>query len=149
MASTADNIAFSARLKLALTRSRRKIETPSQLAQQFNLRYQGAPISKQAAQKWLAGESRPTPEKIAVLAAMFNVSEQWLRLGISDPEPRQAAATAQAATRTNTTPSELELLTRYRQLSAFQQGLMAELIDQLTLEQRLGAQVSLSPTVPH
>jgi hypothetical protein len=137
MASTADNIAFSARLKLALTRSRRKIETPSQLAQQFNLRYQGAPISKQAAQKWMAGESRPTPEKIAVLASMFNVSEQWLRLGISDAEPRQAATSAQAATKTNTTPSELELLTKYRQLSAHQQGLITDLVDQITLGQRI------------
>ena len=149
MASTADTIAFSARLKLALTRSRRKIETPSQLAQQFNLRYQGAPISKQAAQKWLAGESRPTPEKTAVLASMFNVSEQWLRLGVSDGEPRQAVVIATSATRSNTTPAELGLVTKFRQLSAHQQGLIADLVDQLTLEKRIWAQAGSEPTAEH
>ena len=149
MASTADTIAFSARLKLALTRSRRKIETPSQLAQQFNLRYQGAPISKQAAQKWLAGESRPTPEKTAVLASMFNVSEQWLRLGVSDAEPRQAVVIATSATRSNTTPAELGLVTKFRQLSAHQQGLIADLVDQLTLEKRIWAQAGSEPTAEH
>ena len=137
MAPTEETTAFAARLKLALTRSRRKVESPSQLAQQFNLRYQGAPVSKQAAQKWLAGESRPTPEKIAVLASMFNVSEQWLKLGISDAEPRQAVTIPQVATRTNTTPSELDLLTKYRQLSAHQQGLIADLVDQITLGQQV------------
>lgn len=135
MASTADNIAFSERLKLALTRSRRKIETPSQLAQQFNLRYQGAPVSKQAAQKWMAGESRPTPEKIAVLASMFNVSELWLRHGVADPEPRPAATGPAPATRANLTDAEIEFVGKVRQLTAHQQGLIAGLVDQLGFRQ--------------
>lgn len=133
MGRTADNIAFAERLRLALTRSRRKIETPSQLAQQFNLRYQGAPISKQAAQKWLAGESRPTPQKVVVLAAMCNVAEPWLRLGVSSPELRQVPAAPQPATAANTTPAELHFLTKFRQLTAHQQGLVVDLVEQLGL----------------
>lgn len=137
MAKTADHIAFAARLKLALTRSRRKIETPSQLAQLFNLRYQGTPISKQAAQKWLAGDSRPTPEKLALLASICNVSVQWLSTGIQDAERPLATDKARPATRTDITPPELALVTKYRELSAHQQGLIAELVDQLNLDRQI------------
>jgi len=139
MARTQDNLAFAGRLKQALKRSPKKIETPSELALQFNLSHQGSQITNQAAQKWMAGDNKPSPDKIETLATMLDVSAQWLRYGI--PESR-AAQRGSSSHRTATnqdipTATEMQLLDHYRLLSEHQQNLVADLIEQLALERKV------------
>lgn len=143
MARTQDNLAFAGRLKQALKRSPKKIATPSELALQFNLSHPGSQITNQAAQKWMAGDNKPSPDKIETLAAMLNVSAQWLRYGI--PEPR-AAQRESSSHRTATnhdaaTATEMQLLDHYRLLSEHQQNLVADLIEQLALERKVWSEV--------
>ena len=54
---------------------------PTRLAREFNLRWPGAPITTNAARKWLYGQSTPRLEKIQVLAKMLDTSPDWLRWG--------------------------------------------------------------------
>ena len=70
--------AFAGRLRQALTRSPQQIRTPSELALHFNLNH-GKQVTNQAVQKWLAGHSKPSPEKMETLARLCHVSAQWLR----------------------------------------------------------------------
>ncbi|WP_153145313.1 helix-turn-helix domain-containing protein [Dechloromonas sp. H13] len=139
MARTQDNLAFADRLKQALKRSPKRIETPSELALQFNLQHPGSQITNQAAQKWLAGDNKPSPDKIDTLANMLGVSVQWLRYGIPESRPAQRGSSSnRAATKQDApTATELQLLNRYRLLSEHQQGLIAELIEQITLDREM------------
>lgn len=136
MARSKENLAFADRLKQALARSPKRIETPSELALQFNLHHQGAQITNQAAQKWLTGLNKPTLEKIETLADMCRVSAQWLLYGT--PEKRSAAKhLLQKSNNTAPTPSEVKLLVGFRQLSDFQQELIVSLVEQMALNQNL------------
>lgn len=135
-----DNQAFAERLKQALTRGPKKIDSPSELALQFNLIHPGSQITNQAAQKWLSGVSKPTPDKIDTLAAMLNVSTQWLRYGI--PETQPVASTARKLVELsidNLTVSDRRLLQRYRLLSEHQQELIIDLVEQLALDREMWA----------
>lgn len=132
MARNPDNQAFAERLKLALSRGPRKIDSPSELALQFNLSHPGSQITNQAAQKWLSGTSQPTPDKIDTLAAMLNVSAQWLRYGI--PEARPAAKPLNTEFPDTLTPGDQRLLQRFRVLSEHQKSLIIELVEQLALD---------------
>lgn len=131
--------AFSERLKLALTRCSRKIDTAVELALQFNLRHPNDPITPQAAHKWLTGKARPTLDKIATLAEWLNVSPHWLRHGPQVVSERQCIQAARESTsqNPNTEPladTEIQLIIRLRTLSDHQRRLVAELVDQLALE---------------
>jgi hypothetical protein len=142
-----ENLEFAGRLKQALKRFPKRVETPSELVLQFNLVYQGDPVTNQAAQKWLTGNSRPSPDKIKTLAQMCKVSEQWLRYGI--PEIRPSALRLVSVTKVrqevppytqpqpqtqSVLPGEAQLLTRYRTLSEHQRRLVADLVEQLALD---------------
>ena len=139
MATTDDKQAFATRLNQALKRSRKKISTPSELAVQFNLHYGGEPISPQAVQKWLSGQNRPSPDKIETLAAMLNVSAQWLRFGIPEAVPTtQRSSSARPATKpVAPTPKEVQLIARLRSLPEHQQGLVVEIVEQFALQQEM------------
>lgn len=131
--------AFAERLKLALTRSPKAIHSSAELAVEFNLRHRGDPVTQQAVHKWLTGRARPTPDKVETLAAWLGVSARWLTHGTpGDPvvlpfpparEPvdgKYASAAADVV--------EARLLAGLRRLSAHQQRLIVELVDQLLLE---------------
>ena len=85
--------AFSLRLKQALKRSAKKIDTPTELALQFNLRHQNDSITVQAAQKWMTGKARPAVDKIETLAAMliFRRNGYAMALLKKDPPSQQGA----------------------------------------------------------
>jgi hypothetical protein len=86
-ATRSEKEAFAERLRMAFARSRKRITTPTALANAFNLK------CAQAAQKWLSGAATPAADKIAVLAEMLGVPLQWLRYGIPAPaEARRAGA---------------------------------------------------------
>lgn len=129
--------AFAERLKLALTRCSRKIDTAVELALQFNLRHPNDPITPQAAHKWLTGKARPTLDKIETLAEWLNVSPQWLRHGPQEvPDWQQTArqSTIQNSIMAPIADNEIQLIIRLRALSDHQKRLVADLVDQLALE---------------
>lgn len=136
-----EKIQFSVRLKQALKRSSKKVETATELALQFNLRHDADPVTLQAAQKWLTGQARPTPDKIKTLADWLNVSAQWLRFGISEERPAKDAADKGRQTNVEVgaspTENELLLLSRIRAMPEHRRCLVVELVEQLTLDQEM------------
>ena len=138
MAQTQEKLAFAERLKQALKRSPKKIETPSELALQFNLRHEGGQITNQAAQKWLAGENRPSADKIETLARMLNVSAQWLRYGIPEVvSHRSQESLALACSEQELQQEEAQLIQRYRLLSDYQKTLINGMVEQLALDRQM------------
>jgi transcriptional regulator with XRE-family HTH domain len=72
---------FSERLQQALRNADYSPESPTQLAREFNVRFEGRPITVHAARKWLVGEAIPTQEKLRTLAHWLGVPAEWLRFG--------------------------------------------------------------------
>ena len=72
---------FSERLQQALRNADYSPESPTQLAREFNVRFEGRPITVHAARKWLVGEAIPTQEKLRTLAQWLGVPAEWLRFG--------------------------------------------------------------------
>ena len=141
-----DKQAFSARLRQALKRSPKKIETATELAVQFSLRHPGAAITPQAAQKWLTGKGRPTADKIETLAKWLQVSSTWLRYGIADqarpyplPALPVAGATLSEAKSPVPTPDESLLLQRLRAMPEARRRLVYEVVEQFALEGEIWA----------
>jgi transcriptional regulator with XRE-family HTH domain len=136
--SLSEKAAFTERLKLALTRSQKKIETATELALQFNLRHPNDPVTNQAVQKWLTGKACPTSDKIETLADWLGVSAHWLRFGAPTEVKRKRALGKRKILVEEETAAlsseESRLMARYRQLSPHQQNLVAELVAQLTLD---------------
>ena len=133
-----DKQAFAQRLRQALKRSPKKIETATELAVQFSLRHPASAITPQAAQKWLSGHARPTWDKIETLAKWLSVSPQWLRYGIADQQrPLHTQKIAhQTRNAANQVPSEAELVLLHtlRRLPESRRKLVEELIEQLSLD---------------
>lgn len=82
---------FSRRLKDAMRRAQIGSRGATYLAREFNLRYHGAPVTAQAARKWLNGTALPPQDKIRELARWLKVSAQWLRFGDADRKEERAA----------------------------------------------------------
>lgn len=72
---------FSARLQVALRNASYPPDSPTQLSREFNVRFDGRPITVHAARKWLVGEAIPTQEKLRTLAQWLGVPAEWLRFG--------------------------------------------------------------------
>jgi len=127
--------AFTARLKQVLKRSSKKVETASELATQFNLRHRADPITPQAAQKWLTGTARPTVDKIKTLAEWLDVSEQWLRHGVTDTRRSSRPKTGKSSDDViRPTVEEIELIRRLRGLSEYRRQLVEGMVEQLSLD---------------
>lgn len=76
---------FSRRLRDSLRRTEVDARGPTGIAREFNLRYQGAPVTAQAVRKWLLGESLPSQDKVRTLASWLEISPHWLRFGEAEP----------------------------------------------------------------
>lgn len=140
MPSQQDKTAFSLRLKQALKRSKKKVDSPTELALNFNLRHAGNPVTPQAAQKWLTGLARPTADKIETLAVWLNVPPQWLCYGIA--EDRQATTATRKASKTKAAPAvpspeEMKLLMSLRAMPEHRRNLVVEIVEQFALEQEM------------
>ena len=76
--------ACSLRLKQESAKHGWAVNSPTWLAREFNLRYSGQSVSVQTASNWLSGTAIPSQDKLQILAAWLNVSNQWLRFGEDD-----------------------------------------------------------------
>jgi transcriptional regulator with XRE-family HTH domain len=129
--------AFADRLRAALKRAPKSIQTASDLAHHFNLRHPNEPITPQAAQKWLTGKAKPSADKLETLATWLGVSAHWLAYG-PPPAKKQATLKRGAAEKAGTlTEQESKLLARLRTLSDHQAELVVGLVEQLALEREL------------
>jgi hypothetical protein len=80
MALSGEKQHFSKRLRDALRNAHAPAGGTS-IAREFNLRYEGRPITAQAVGKWLGGRALPSQDKIRALSLWLEVSPQWLRFG--------------------------------------------------------------------
>ena len=81
MTSSNERENFSQRLQQALKNAQHSSDSPTRLAREFNLRFDGRPITVHAARKWLVGEAIPTQEKLRMIAQWLGVAADWLRFG--------------------------------------------------------------------
>jgi transcriptional regulator with XRE-family HTH domain len=127
---------FARRLKEALKRSPTKVETPTELAAQFSVRYPDLSISMQAAQKWLSGQAMPAPDKIDALAGWLKVDKQWLRHGVAAQSRPAYGKTSSVLLREPHPPTQAEwtLLERLRRLPEARRHLVEEIVEQFALD---------------
>lgn len=83
--------AFSERLKQQLALRHWPISSPTWLAREFNMHYQGQSVSVQTANNWLSGDAIPSQEKLRVLAVWLEVSAEWLRFGAEELVTQEVA----------------------------------------------------------
>ena len=81
MNSSNEREKFSAHLQQALKDAHYSPDSPTRLAREFNMRFDGRPITVHAARKWLVGEAIPTQEKLRMIAQWLGVPAEWLRFG--------------------------------------------------------------------
>lgn len=86
MNSSNERESFSQRLQQALKNAHYSPDSPTRLAREFNIRFEGRPITVHAARKWLVGEAIPTQEKLRMLAQWLGVPAEWLRFGGTDAD---------------------------------------------------------------
>ena len=84
MNSSNERESFSVRLQQALKNAHYSPDSPTRLAREFNIRFDGRPITVHAARKWLVGEAIPTQEKLRMIAQWLGVPAEWLRFGGDD-----------------------------------------------------------------
>jgi transcriptional regulator with XRE-family HTH domain len=84
MNSSNERESFSERLQQALKNAHYSPDSPTRLAREFNIRFDGRPITVHAARKWLVGEAIPTQEKLRMIASWLGVPAEWLRFGGSE-----------------------------------------------------------------
>ncbi|WP_194724725.1 hypothetical protein [Noviherbaspirillum malthae] len=93
MNSTDEREGFRDRLQQALRDAQYADVGPTQLAREFNIRFDGRAITVHAARKWLVGESIPTQEKLRALAQWLGVTTEWLRFGAAQHTPHSSNST--------------------------------------------------------
>lgn len=96
MNSTNERESFSERLQQALKNAHYSPDSPTRLAREFNIRFEGRPITVHAARKWLVGEAIPTQEKLRMIAQWLGVPADWLRFGGADTPDAQVDGSASA-----------------------------------------------------
>ena len=84
MALTDEKQSFSRRLRESVKRAHGAADGPAAIAREFNLRYEGTPVSVQAVRKWMTGAALPSQDKMRALALWLDVSPHWLRYGESE-----------------------------------------------------------------
>ena len=121
MSNIDEKVAFSERLKSALLQAKHPI-SPTYLSNEFNLRYDGQPISVQSANNWLLGKAIPNQDKLSLLAIWLNVSSQWLRFGDSENSPQ--------ANLSQICNLDADILLKFNRLSKAQKSIIANIIDE-------------------
>ena len=123
MRETNEKLAFSLRLKQTLSNYDWAKISPTWLAREFNLRYNGKSISVQTANNWLLGTAIPSQDKLSILAIWLNVSNQWLRFGDQDINPSAQISEHDAG--------DLDYYLKFRALKNHHKDIIKKLIDEL------------------
>ncbi|ANF81373.1 hypothetical protein A3K93_03640 [Acinetobacter sp. NCu2D-2] len=118
-----EKLAFSQRLKQTLSNYDWAKISPTWLAREFNLRYNGKSISVQTANNWLLGKAIPSQDKLSILAIWLNVSNQWLRFGDQDINPSAQISEHDAG--------DLDYYLKFRALKNHHKDIIKKLIDEL------------------
>ncbi|MGE5622657.1 MAG: hypothetical protein ACM3WS_05840 [Bacillota bacterium] len=119
---------FSERLQQALRNADYSPDSPTQLAREFNIRFEGRPITVHAARKWLVGEAIPTQEKLRTLAQWLGVPAEWLRFGGDDGHAQGADGAAGPA---RFESADVKLMADLQRLDTHHQALAREFIRML------------------
>jgi len=92
MIATNESEAFAERLRSALDGCGVR-QSPTLVANEFNLRYWGRSITPHTARNWLLGKSIPTQDKLRVLADWLQFIPDELRFGRLVGSVKASAAT--------------------------------------------------------
>ena len=125
MSNLDEKIAFSLRLKQALTQAKHPI-SPTYLSREFNHRYSGQPVSVQSANNWLLGKAIPNQDKLLILSLWLNVSTQWLRFG--DPDSNSSMT----FNRANANSKDVDLIIKIKSLTFGQRKIVEDLIEEFS-----------------
>lgn len=126
MNPTIEREGFSERLQQALRNADYSPDSPTQLAREFNIRFEGRPITVHAARKWLVGEAIPTQEKLRTLAQWLCVPAEWLRFGGED-----ASTPDSSGTPARFESADVKLVADLQRLDEYHQSLAREFIRML------------------
>lgn len=123
MSNIDEKLSFSERLKSALSQAKHPI-SPTYLSNEFNLRYDGQPVSVQSANNWLLGKAIPNQDKLSLLAIWLNVSSQWLRFGDVERESKNNINLIDSA--------DIDLFMKFRCLNTNQKLIIQSLVDEFS-----------------
>lgn len=121
MSNIDEKLAFSERLKHGLQQANHPI-SPTYLSNEFNLRYDGQPISVQSANNWLLGKAIPNQDKLSLLAIWLNVSSQWLRFGDTESTTTENF--------NHISNLDVDILLKFNRLSKTQKNIISNIIDE-------------------
>ena len=120
---------FAARLEQAMSaKSIRRSSTV--LANLFNAEFDGKAVTIPTVSNWMHGLTIPTQDRLLVLAELLDTSAEHLRFGRNS----EKTLTIQNAdgSETELTSSQQQLVRKYIMLSASQQRLVSDLVDEIT-----------------
>ena len=120
---------FAARLEQAMAAKSIKL-SPTVLGNLFNSAFDGRAVTPHTARNWMLGKSMPTQEKLVVLAELLDTSAEQLRYGRYS-EKTLMISNADGS-ETELTGSQQQLVRKYIMLSASQQRLVNDLVDEIT-----------------
>jgi len=120
---------FAARLELAMTAKSIKL-SPTVLAMLFNSVFDGKDVGVHTARNWMMGKCLPTQDKMVVLSKLLDTSAEQLRYG-RHSEKTLMISNADG-NETELTGSQLQLVRKYILLTASQQKLVSDLVDEMT-----------------
>jgi transcriptional regulator with XRE-family HTH domain len=126
---TNETEAFAERLRRSLDGCGVR-QSPTLVANEFNLRYWGRSITPHTARNWLLGKSIPTQDKLRVLADWLQVSPDELRFGRLGGVVKAVEATADLA---SLSMADREMVSRYLGLDVGDRKTVREVVTALSL----------------
>ena len=124
------NVDFAERLQIAMSAKAIK-RSPSVLANQFNLAFDGKSVTPHTARNWLLGKAMPTQDKLMCLAKLLGTSSEQLRYGRSSEKTLMIGN--YDGSETELTESQQQLVRKYIMLSVSQQRLVSDLVDEISV----------------
>ena len=121
---------FAARLEQAMAAKSIK-HSPTVLGNLFNSVFDGRAVTPHTARNWMLGKSMPTQEKLVVLAELLDISAEQLRY--ERHSEKTLMITNADGTETELTACQQQLVRKYIKLSANQQKLVNDLVDEISV----------------
>ena len=122
-------VEFAARLEQAMAAKSIKL-SPTVLAKLFNSVFDDRAVTPHTARNWMLGKSMPTQEKLVVLSELLDTSAEQLRYG-RNSEKTLMISNADGS-ETELTASQQQQVRKYIMLSASQQRLVNDLVDEIS-----------------